>query len=453
LIHNEIVTTSNVTAFVRKVNSTNGEKPFAIAIAHKDTIERLESETASRFTDAGWNGDELTVATSVKRSEVELVNVFCLFQRQLEFLDRPKATSGYSLRRMGDPLNSDETIEAIEALDRQVYGGRERSGAVMRSMLKRHNVFIATKAKEHAGFLLATVHDSQLPMGIALIDLHEPVVSENHPIELGPELIKFVVDNIHCFASITSLVVMTQRSIDVGVNTELAKIGFEPSYPIERDESSSLIWTYNSANDFSARISLAGSTKEETKENIIDLFTTNPNLAITDAISRYRMPGFDRERVIALKAVASRDTSAKSVTKKSNLPKQTLETDEEIRIVFRNNPDMTVEELLVSYDVPARFTEKDGRETPFILAGMKAGITKELMGTKKTKPKEKKIREINNADEVREFMIENPDMTVPEMMDDLGLSIAPSLTHNEKGKFTTQKLAGIRAGLTVKGLL
>jgi hypothetical protein len=129
---------------------------------------------------------------------------------------------------------------------------------------------------------------------------------------------------------------------------------------------------------------LSAETEDEASENIKKYFKENPDVSTSEAIERVRAPGFERQRLTALKAVAARDPRRRRISNTVDL-------------------DSIAQEGIV----------------------------------------------INNEGEAREFFRQYPDVSVHQMLD--VCRVHKSLTKNSEGNFTTQRLAGIKAALRLKG--
>jgi len=466
LLFNEVVTTRNVSTYLSQVATTNGERPIAAALVHRDVVDRLEKDTMSTFVATGWNGDELRIAASVSKKAAAASDIFPLLKAQMAQRTAAMVPEGYSIRVLPrSSQKNDFVIRQIAKIEKDVFCVSDVALTTIRKAVEKHIVAVATIRGQLAGYVYTSIHVGLFPEDVTLFDMKQPRILPSEPIELRLALIRNSLDTIHCFHPTRNLVAMSDLGFDISLNAQMAAAGFMPSFPVEREDGAHLLWVCDSANDFSKRSDVGGETQEKTSENVKALFNGNPGLSVDDFLSGFRAAGLDRERTIALKAVASRadgrkiDSSPDAGSAASDQKKRgTLRSADEIKDVFRENPHMSVAQLQSLYRIPEEFTVKDGNPTPYILAGFKAAVSSEIKAGRKPTPAKKVVaekaqrqsgRKIRTLDEAREVFARFPDMTVPRMLDEYDVNRA--LTTNEEGSFTTQKLAGIKAALTKAG--
>jgi hypothetical protein len=441
VIHKGIVQKSGVNGFVKKVNATNGKRPVTLSLVHKDAIEKLEEKTDTKVVQSGWSAD-LSVATSMKSGILDIDDFDMLLTEQMRLWTPAQETSDYCIRTI--LTVNDMALELsrrIAKLDRKVAGGRTRGVAEITNAMDKQLVTVATKNAELAAFLFITHHNGMLEDGVKLLEIHEPVISPDHADSLGGAMVRHVIDHIHCFEEEAHFAVMAERAFDACCNADMLASGFVRSYPLERDGDINLLWTYNSADDLAPRVEINGATDEETNEKIKKIFKDKPELEIQHMIKKLRIPGYDENRLRALKAVATMERTRRRSQPVSSVkaPKKgsTLSTFDEVWAVVEKYGYESLADLQDEYklDRKLKFATRDGTRTkrPWgsviaIIASNRGRLNKGNPSAPKPSPvppKKGRKKKLNSLDEIKEAVEQDGYNSLAELQRDYVL--APKL--------------------------
>ena len=333
------------------------------AIVHSKVLPVVERGTMARPVKSGWNKD-LWVTLSMASVDVSALDM--ILQRQMRFGNPREDLSGFNIYVLKQNAGK-AMLKRIAALEKEVHGGRLRPLREVRAAIEDHMAVVATRNNSLASFLFVSRRSDIFEDGVALVEVHEPVVSPSQPPALGSELIRYAVDTVHCFSPDTSFVMMMGRLEDPANNSAMAGMGFLYNGPMERPDGTHLLWVYNTAEDLARRVSLAGNKKQTTTERVKEFFTSSPQMSQADVVRSCRVPGYDEGRIRALRAVATMEGSGRAPRAAAQLPKLKprspggkpyLDTLDDVRKVVKAKGYRSLKDLLADYDINPALDDK-----------------------------------------------------------------------------------------------